>query len=145
MMLGLELIYTVALVHFLDRQSEAAFMRLKPLLKCDEAGYHALGYRLTTIPARPALLASLAGLVVGLIAIAVERLALPSEFRMSILPGKGRYLLEAWLVATWFTFGALFYHTLHQLRLIDEIYTPAHAYRPRPFPAAVRLFAASAD
>jgi hypothetical protein len=121
--LGLELVYAVALVHFLDRQADRALARLRPLLRCNEGEYEVLCYRVTKIPARPTLLMSLAGMVVGLGAIAIERLALPAEFRAFILPGKGRYLLEAWLVATWFVFGALFFHTLHQLRLINEIYT----------------------
>jgi hypothetical protein len=121
--LALDLIYTIALVHFLDWQAGRALARLRPLLLGDEAEYARLRYCVTTIPAKPTLRASLAGLGVGLVAVAVERLALPSVFRAFVLPGNGRYLLEALLVATWFIWGALFFHTFHQLRFINEIYT----------------------
>ena len=39
------------------------------------------------------------------------------------LPGAGRFVLEIWLVLTWFDFGGLFLHTYHQLRQISYIYT----------------------
>ena len=82
-----------------------------------------LRFRLTTIPARATLAASLAGLTVGLAAVALERVATPRAFAGLMLPGNGRYFTEVWLLGTWFVFGALFYHTYHQLRLISHIYT----------------------
>jgi len=116
-------VYAIFLIWFLDRQAVQALGKIKPLLSSDEAAYASLRYRLTTIPARPALAASLAGLTVGLAAVAFERVATPHAFAGLILPGKGRYFTEVWLLGTWFVFGALFYHTYHQLRLISHIYT----------------------
>lgn len=119
----IELIYAIALVHFLDREAARALERIKPLLVCDQNTYEVLRYRLTTIPAGAALLAGLAGLAVGLAAVVVERVAPPQAFAMFVAPGTSRYFIEAWLVLTWFAFGGLFYHTYHQLHLISHIYT----------------------
>jgi hypothetical protein len=120
---AVEPIYAVVLIWFLDKQAVHALEKIRPLLSSDEAAYENLRYRLTTIPARPALAASLAGLAVGLAAVALERVAMPRAFAGLMLPGNGRYFTEVWLLSTWFVFGALFYHTYHQLRLISHIYT----------------------
>jgi hypothetical protein len=116
-------IYAIALVWFLDRQAALALEKTGPLLTCDEADYASLRFRLTAIPARATLGASLVGLTVGLAAVALERVATPRVFAGLMLPGNGRYFTEVWLLGTWFVFGALFYHTYHQLRLISHIYT----------------------
>jgi len=118
--LAVELVYVIALVHFLDREAGRALEGMKPLLTCDQAGYSALHYQLTTIPARATLWT---GVVGAFAAIVVERVAIPHAFAMLILPGAGRLVLEIWLVLTWFAFGGLFLHTYHQLRLISRIYT----------------------
>ena len=121
--LALGPIYAVALVHFLDHEADHALEKIKPLLTCDESGYAVLRYRLTTIPPRGALLAGLAGMLVGLVAVIIERVALPRAFSTFTLPGAGRSFIEVWLIGTWFVFGGLFYHTVHQLRQISLIYT----------------------
>jgi hypothetical protein len=56
-------------------------------------------------------------------AVVVERVALPAAFRPFLLPLNARLLFEIWLVLIWFIYGALFIHTVHQLRQINRIYT----------------------
>jgi hypothetical protein len=121
--LAVEPIYAIALIWFLDQQAAHALERIRPLLSCNQADYELLRYRLTNTPARATLAASLAGLAVGLAAVTIERVATPRVFASLILPGTSRYFTEAWLLGTWFVFGALFYHTYHQLRTISHIYT----------------------
>lgn len=116
-------IYAITLIWFLDKQAALALKKIRPLLTSDEAAYENLRYRLTTIPAKATLAASLAGLTIGLAAVTLERVATPRAFAGLMLPGSGRYFTEVWLLGTWFVFGALFYHTYHQLRLISHIYT----------------------
>jgi hypothetical protein len=116
-------IYTIALLHLLDERAARALERMRILLNCDDARYAGLRYRLTTLPADKTLLSSLAGAAVGATAVALERLALPQAFRSFVWTSGQHYFIEAWLVLTWFVFGALFYHTYHQLRLIGHIYT----------------------
>jgi hypothetical protein len=50
----------LALSHFLDDKAAAALTNLRPALTTSEEQYRCLRYQLTTMPARPALLASLA-------------------------------------------------------------------------------------
>jgi hypothetical protein len=133
--LAVELVYVIALIHFLDREAGRALEGMRPLLTCDQAGYWTLHYQLTTIPARTTLWIGMVGAIAGLAAAVVERVATPYAFALLILPGAGRFALEIWLVLTWFAFGGLFFHTYHQLRWISRIYT-AHTridldqYRP---------------
>jgi hypothetical protein len=91
-------------------------------LRADEPLYRQLHYRLTTMPARPALLATLAGGVYG---------ALP----WSQPTGREIAVLElatsplAWAVemgfsiAGWALVGLFFYHAAHQLRLVNHVYS----------------------
>ncbi len=115
-------VYTVGLLHLLDVRAARALERMRSLLECDDVGYRELQYRLTTLPADKARLCSVAGAAVGVAAVGLERLALPQAFRAFVWTNGQHYFIEAWLVLTWFVFGALFYHTYHQLRLIGHIY-----------------------
>ena len=78
---------------------------------------------MTLLPARATLLASLSGVLIGLAAVVIERVALPPVFRPYLVLASARPFVEAWLVLSWFVFGALFIHTVHQLRQINHIYT----------------------
>jgi hypothetical protein len=52
-------------IHYLDDRAGAALADFRPVLNVDDAGYERLRYQLTTMPARPVLLWSLLGFVVG--------------------------------------------------------------------------------
>ena len=99
---AVEPIYAIALIWFLDNRATQALEKIKPLLTCDQTGYEALRYQLTTLPARQTLAASLVGLTIGLAAVVIERAATPRAFAGMMLPGAGRYFIEVWLIATWF-------------------------------------------
>jgi hypothetical protein len=114
--------YTMGLIHFLDVRASRALDRMRPLLMQPES-YCELHRQLTTLPRRTTLLASLAGMLVGILAVIVERVALPPAFRPFLPEANARPFVEVWLILTWFVFGALFIHTVHQLRLINRIYT----------------------
>lgn len=121
--LAVELVYAIALVHFLNREAGRALEGMRPLLDCDATGCATLHARLTTIPAQATLWASVVGALAGLAAIMVERVATPRAFAVLMAPGFPRLFIEVWLVLTWFVFGGVFYHTYHQLRQISRIYT----------------------
>lgn len=121
--LALEPIYTMALLHLLDRRGERALARMRPLLTCDDRAYAQLRYRMTTIPGDKTLLCSLTGAVIGAGAVVLQRVAPLQAFRGFTWTSGQRYFIETWLILTWFVFGALFYHTYHQLRLINHTYT----------------------
>lgn len=112
----------LAMIHFLDNRAEVALSTLHPALKATEDECNLLGYRLTTLPAVPTLLASLVtvaaifllGMITGEGEASIEALA-ASPIAVN--------LLEAVYWIGWWCLGVFFYHTIHQLRVINCIYT----------------------
>ncbi|GAI75197.1 unnamed protein product, partial [marine sediment metagenome] len=60
---GFQTPYFLAMMRYLDGAAEAALKNFRPALNVSEAEYAELSYRLTTAPARPMLLSSLAGVI----------------------------------------------------------------------------------
>ena len=123
----------LALPHFLDNRAGAALTTLQPALKASEEEYIRLCYQLTTLPARPTLVASL---------------AVPTYiFLLEAIGGRGSSIeaLATWPISAnlfyvlyligWWNFGAFLYHTIHQLGVINRIYTGhvrINLFRMRP-------------
>jgi hypothetical protein len=112
--------YLLALTRYLDGAAEKALRNFRPALKVSEEEYNELLYRLTTAPARPALLGSLAGIAVNVVMIPYYpqfiRLFGFSTEPASLLSLFGLQVLQFGVA------GALVYHTIHQLRLVSHIY-----------------------
>jgi len=111
----------LALFHYLDERAGAALATLRPALKASEQEYGELHYRLTTLPMGSTLLASLVVLATALLneVLAGEPYHLEALDPFPISAG----LLRLIYYFCWGVFGAFIYHTVHQLRLIDRIYT----------------------
>jgi hypothetical protein len=114
--------FFLALIPYLDDRAEAALTTLRPALEASDDEYSQLRHRLTTLPALPTLLASLAAVIfLNLITaffgapIIFDTLAATSPISAALL-----YFMY---MAAWWVFGALMYHTIHQLGLINRIYT----------------------
>lgn len=111
----------LGLIHYLDTRAEAALTALQPALKATEAERSGLSYRLTTMPARPALLASLAGAI--FVVLITESLGRPSSYQELNTSPISAALVYSMYVALWWVVGAFLYHTIRQLRVINRIYT----------------------
>lgn len=122
LVLALEPVYALALIHLLDAQAGRALAGMRALIKPPDA-YDALRRELTTLPAGRAWLGGFGGLLVGLTAILLGRIALPAAFRPYMAMGAARPFVEAWLALSWFVIGTLLVHTQHQLTAISRIYT----------------------
>lgn len=119
---GIVMAYGLALVHYLDRAALRTLETAHPVLNVDDEGYRLLRYELSTMPARPALLASVGGVVVALVVI----LALPESLRgqMRLFTSPAATALEVTVfIALWAVWGPLTYHTVRQLSLVNKIYT----------------------
>lgn len=127
--------YLLALMHYLDRSAGSAIASFRPLLSSAKAGarlplrdqylFARLSYELTTLPARPALLATVAGAAFAILAYFVQTL---SGIVPSFLPRTaGTAFSNSSVLALFFLQSALWgvfvYHSLHQLSLISRIYT----------------------
>lgn len=138
--------FNLGLIHYLDRTADAALSRFRPVLDCSDAEYAELRYRLTTLPARPTLLATL----LGIAAAGVALIALPLEWRLSILhfTDSTASIFYTSLISsvTWCAVTLLGYHTLHQLTVVRLIYGRARVnlFNLRPLYAFSDLSARTA-
>jgi hypothetical protein len=96
------------LISYVDDRAAAALTTLRPVLLVEAAEYESLRYQLTTMPARPALVAPLVGLL--LVGLAFN----PTTSTVLDFVISGFDTAIAALVV---------YHTVRQLRLISRIYT----------------------
>jgi hypothetical protein len=112
--------YLIALIRYLDGAAEEALRNFRPALDLSEEEYAELRYRLTTAPARPMLLGTLAGFAWNII------LGLVSPDAHTMMGYSTE--LASFVISFLFGFimwGATFvfiYHTIHQLRLVSNIY-----------------------
>jgi hypothetical protein len=105
----------------LDNRAEEALRTLRPAMKASEEEHARLRYELTTLPARPTLLASLAGVTF----ILLVNLLLGTSRGFDDLMGFpiSRNIIYWMYVSSWWFIAAFLYHTVHQLRTINLIYT----------------------
>lgn len=136
--------YMLALIHYLDKRAGVALETMRPALKAVDEEYQEMFYRLTTLPAFPTLLASLAALAFVILTEAISepyRLEVLAPFPISA------NLLRIFYLICWMVFGVFLYHTLHQLRVINHIYTKhtrIDLFRVKPLYAFSNLAALTA-
>lgn len=128
------LVLMLGMVHYLDRRASSALEILRPALTLDAEGYDQARYRLTTLPSLPTLLASIVtiGIIVLIGVITGETEG--SIEAMSSSPMAKSTVLVIYYIG-WWAFGAFAYHTIHQLRVINKIYTEhtrVHLFAQRP-------------
>lgn len=136
--------FFLALFYYLDKRAGTALAMLRPALAVDEEEYGALAYQLTTLPARPTFLASLAILAITLLTERVTEPYLPAILHGHPLSAN---LFRLVYLSSWWLFGAFLYHTAHQLRLIHHIYTQytrVNLFRMKPLYAFSVLSALTA-
>ena len=136
------------LMHALDRRARTALERFRPALR-PEAGVEArLRYELTTLPARPTILAGIIGLafgVLGSLSMGIDARTYPA-FGMNTTQTGYLFFAATFIPTLWFWF-TLIYHTIHQLRMVRRIYareTIVDLYRLRPIYALAELTALTA-
>jgi len=127
--------YLLALMHYLDRSAASAITSFRPLLAPatsgvhqsapDEATFARLSYQLTTLPARPTLIATLTGVAVTVV---VYVLFTANGAVPPYLVGTASTTLSTAFVTLVFVPAnaisfVFVYHTIHQLRQISQIYT----------------------
>ncbi len=139
--LGSQFAYLLGLMSLLDRSAATALDTFRPVLELPRrsregpaekgSSLEELRYRLTTLPPRPTLWASLAGVLVGVVTpLLAFRIpgttahSLTAAFAwgsMSTSPGA----MAAFLIQMAFSeavAGVFIYHSIHQLREISRIY-----------------------
>lgn len=118
----LTIAYLLAMLHFLDRTASEAMARFRPVLLISDQQYADLQYRLTTLPARPTLVATLVGMLLGIITLAwIPHASQVNEFHFAntALSLHINHALGLFIGAI---VGVEVYHTIHQLRIVQDIY-----------------------
>jgi hypothetical protein len=137
--------YILALLPWLDNTAASALSTLRPALTASEEGYSQLHQQLTTLPARPTLVASL--VMVTFVVLAEQLGVTLTSFEVVAgYPVSSGLLYFIYLIGAWIA-GAFIYHTIHQLRLINRIHTKhtrVDLFRMRPLYAFSRLTALTA-
>ncbi|HMN29984.1 MAG TPA: hypothetical protein PKE45_17660 [Caldilineaceae bacterium] len=117
-------VWFMGLAHYLNRAAKRAFERFRPVLDCNKYCCNELEYRLTTLPARPTLLVTALGLAYGIfVVVGVAQgtvfdpaaLVFTSPLAVWFESASGIFVCTA--------FCLLVYHTIHQARMINLIYT----------------------
>jgi hypothetical protein len=138
--------YTLVVLHWLDHVAGQALEAFRPVLAADAATTARLRYELTTLPARPALLMALIS-VLGLFLVWGQ---LDAPHLVAIQPGLLLLVtgLEAGVaLCAWALAGLFIYHTIHQLRIVTDIYahhTHINLFTLGPLYAFSRLTALTA-
>jgi hypothetical protein len=117
-------VLAIFLMHAFDRRAITALKRFRPTLRPDALPYPRLQYELTTLPARPTIVAGLVGLAFGAISVAVGQVGLQDYpmFGLNASPTALAFMLATFIPTLWFWF-TLIYHTIHQMRTVSRIYT----------------------
>ncbi|MFQ5341663.1 MAG: hypothetical protein ACE5F6_08985 [Anaerolineae bacterium] len=136
--------YFLALMHYLKVTAGESLRKFRPALGVSEAEYHRLHYRLTTLPARGALLASGLGVLVTVTVVLFEPNPPNPDYATSpLLIG-----LDAGMVLFMLaTLGPLVYQTIHQFMTVDRIHNQAtniDLFQPEPLYAFSGLTARTA-
>ena len=123
----------LALPPFLDNRADTGLKTIRPALETTEEQYGQLRYQLTTLPARPTLLASLT-MAIFILLLGATRGRDSSIEALATWPISANLFYVLYLIG-WWNFGAFLYHTIHQLRVINRIYTRhtrINVFRMRP-------------
>jgi hypothetical protein len=119
---GLTPPYLLGMMHYLDESAAGALARFRPVLAVDDAGYQRLAYQLTMLPPHPTRIAAGLGAVYTVAMLLLDMATRSDPMPIAERPvvfgvGWGFNLLLYVLVVV------LVYHTLHQLRVVNTIYT----------------------
>lgn len=111
--------YALALIHLLDDQAMAALDSIRSMLETTELEFHGFQYKLSNMPSGATLIAGLTMLV---FAILMERLWI-APVRFATLEQLPIFVIVFQIIdkIPAFLLGALFYHTVRQLRLVNTI------------------------
>ncbi len=112
----------LAAIQYLDEAARIALAQFRPALVASEAEYERLHYRLTTLPALPVWLATLAGALFGVSVLLFQDTGFLLGLGLILTP-IAFVFQAANYVLLWALAFVFFYHTIRQLWLVRYIYS----------------------
>lgn len=120
----IQLIYGIAAIHYIDHVADHALKRFRSVMVADEQLFEQARYRLLTMPARPALLAGLAGAIfAGAQVLGRADPATTIELNRIAATAISLRYADVNIILVWVGYGSMVYHSFHQLRVINWLYT----------------------
>jgi hypothetical protein len=117
-------LYGLAAVHYLDRAAANGFHQFQSAMKGDESRLDEALFKLTTLPARQTTIAGLVGALFAVISLLRLQDAEARAAWQSVAPTPVSLAIhDVNIVIAWVGYGVWVYHALHQLRVIDWLYT----------------------
>lgn len=114
-------LYACALMGYLDRVAARSFDSFQVLLTVPDSERELLRRRLASLPAGGAVAAGVSGMMVAGLLIVVSPESTRTLKLATSLPAQ---IFDGLVfLATWFAFGVLIYHTVHQLHLVSRVYS----------------------
>ncbi len=110
----------LTLFYYLDEWAGTALEKLRQALDVDEEEYQILHFKITTLPSGLTLLVSLITIII--IILSEFTFGAYQHDNLTSYPISATILRVFYFIG-WGFFGAYAYHTIHQLRLINKIYT----------------------
>jgi hypothetical protein len=109
-------------MQYLDDVAKRALAAFRPAMRISDDDYRELEYRLTTLPAGAALIATIVGGAIGasVLPFLVAQLGRQGKVFTSVPAAIQETIV---FVGMWCIYGVLGYHTIRQLRLVNHIYT----------------------
>lgn len=114
--------FALALIYYLDHYAHTALTRFRPALIVDAEQEALLLYRLTTLPARPTLYATLAGAGLAAPGFLIPAGQQAQLYGYADTPISAVFYMSIYVLLNMIA-GAFIYHIVHQLREINLIYT----------------------
>jgi uncharacterized membrane protein (DUF106 family) len=136
--------FFLAMFHYLVERAGASLTIMRPALKVSDEEYQDLQYRLTNLPLGMTLIASLITLAIILL---TELMVEPYRIEVLSISPVSTNLFRIIYFLGWWVLGAYLYHAVHQLRLINRIYTlhtHVNLFRMKPLYAFSNLSALTA-
>jgi hypothetical protein len=113
--------FILAIIPYFDNRAVSALEAIKPLLKIEKILYQNLRYQFSSLPAFRSILAS----ILTLMLVFITEFISGSPYQIEVLEGYplSTITLRVVYLVCWWLFGTFIYHTIHHLRLINQIYT----------------------
>ena len=139
------LAFGLALIHLLDTQAVAALNAMRSVLEMTESEFDDLQFRLSTLPSRPTLIVGLA--LLAWLLLAEQLWTTPARFAALEQLPVFAIVFQIMDKSPAIVYGAFFYHTFRQLRLVHTIntnYACINLFNLGPLQAFSRLTATTA-
>lgn len=121
---ALQPLIPVAAIHYMDRVADSSLARFRHTFKGSEQDFRLARYRLTTAPAQGSLMRGLAGFVSSIVLfVLLQDLGASYNLTRVSASAPSQIVFLAYILIAWFGFGTWVFHTVHQLLVINKLYT----------------------